>query len=215
MKLTPQYVLQAYEHGLFPMAEGRNNNKILWVDPDLRGIVPLEAVHVPRRLARTLRQNRFKISSDKAFRTVLENCATATPGRETTWINSEIVSLYCALFEMGYAHSLEAWKNGKLVGGLYGISIKGAFFGESMYSHATDSSKITLLYLVHHLKDVGYSLLDTQFLSNHLARFGGIEIPRVEYRQRLSDALDCNTEFYPLPTELDGNTVLQSITHTS
>ena len=188
-RLTPEIVLRAYAEGVFPMAERREDPELYWVSPEWRGIIPLDGFHIPKRLARTVRGDRFTVTSDTAFREVMLACAEPKPGREQSWINSEIIRLYTALHATGHAHSVECWREGKLVGGLYGVSLGAAFFGESMYSRETDASKVALVHLVARLIEGGYVLLDTQFLTEHLARFGTIEIPRNEYLARLRRAI--------------------------
>jgi len=188
-RLTPEIVLRAYAEGVFPMAERREDPELYWVSPEWRGIIPLDGFHIPKRLARTVRGDRFTVTSDIAFREVMLACAEPKPGREQSWINSEIIRLYTALHATGHAHSVECWREGKLVGGLYGVSLGAAFFGESMFSRETDASKVALVHLVSRLIEGGYVLLDTQFLTEHLARFGTIEIPRNEYLARLRRAI--------------------------
>jgi|SRR6185312_6145455 len=189
-QLTPEILLRAYAEGLFPMAERRGDPTLYWVSPEKRGVIPLDAFHVPRRLARTVRSDAFTLTSDKAFRTVMEACAAPAPGREESWINDEILRLYTGLNASGHAHSLECWKDGKLVGGLYGVKLGAAFFGESMFSRERDASKVALVHLVEGLKHGGFLLLDTQFITAHLARFGAVEIPRGQYLRKLQDALN-------------------------
>ena len=188
-KLTPEIVLRAYAEGLFPMAESRNDPSLFWVSPDARGVFPLESFRVAKRLARTVRSDRFTVTVDTSFRTVMQACAEPANGREETWINAEILALYGALFTGGYAHSVEAWLGGELVGGLYGVHLGSAFFGESMFSRATDASKVALVHLVALLKAGGFTLLDAQFLTPHLASLGAIEISRVRYLAQLNSAL--------------------------
>src|SRR5579884_1137204 len=166
-KLTPEILLRAYAEGLFPMAERRGDATLYWVSPDKRGIIPLDRFHVPRRLARTIRGGSFTMTSDKAFRTVMEACAAPAPGREESWINDEILRLYTALHVSGQAHSVECWQEDRLVGGLYGVKLGGAFFGESMFSRVRDASKVALVHLVEGLKRGGFVLLDTQFITAH------------------------------------------------
>ena len=189
-QLTPEILLRAYAEGLFPMAERRGDPTLYWVSPEKRGVIPLDAFHVPRRLARTVRGGAFTLTTDKAFRAVMEACAAPAPGREESWINDEILRLYTALNASGHAHSLECWQGGKLVGGLYGVKLGAAFFGESMFSRERDASKVALVHLVEGLKRGGFLLLDTQFITAHLARFGAIEIPRGQYLRKLHDALN-------------------------
>ncbi len=188
-QLTPQMLLAAYAQGLFPMAERRDDPTLYWVSPELRGILPLDSFHLPHRLARTLRSGRFTITSDKAFGRVMQECAIARPGREQSWINGEILRLYGALAASGHAHSVECWREGNLAGGLYGVMLGAAFFGESMFSNERDASKVALVGLVEMLKRGGFALLDTQFLTPHLARFGAREIPRADYMLLLQDAI--------------------------
>ena len=195
MTLTPDDLLRAYAGGLFPMAEARDDPGLYLFDPEVRGIIPLDDFHVPRRLARRVRSERFEIRIDDAFAAVVEACAEARPERRETWINRNIEGLYIALHERGAAHSVESWRDGRLVGGLYGVVLGGAFFGESMFSREPDASKVALVHLVERLRRGGFSLLDTQFLTAHLEIFGAVEIPRDEYRDRLALALDSEASF--------------------
>ena len=189
-RLTPEIILRAYAEGLFPMAERRNDPLLYWVSPEKRGIVPLDAFHVPRRLARTVRAGPFTVTSDRAFADVMTACAAPAPGRPESWINDEILRLYTALHVGGHAHSIECWQDGVLAGGLYGVRLGAAFFGESMFSRQRDASKVALVHLVAGLKRGGFTLLDTQFITAHLTRFGAIEIPRERYLLKLQDALN-------------------------
>jgi leucyl/phenylalanyl-tRNA---protein transferase len=193
--LTPEILLEAYAAGVFPMADSADDPELFWVDPQHRGIIPLDAFHVSRRLRRVLRLGRFEIHCDSAFEEVLRGCAEATEKRPNTWINEEIVRLYTALFARGAAHSVECRREGLLVGGLYGVSIGAVFFGESMFNRETDASKVALVHLVARLRLGGYRLLDTQFLTPHLARFGAIEITRARYRGLLAAALTYRASF--------------------
>jgi leucyl/phenylalanyl-tRNA--protein transferase len=188
-RLTPEIVLAAYAEGLFPMAEARNDPSLYWISPDARGIIPLDAVHIPRRLARTIRSDRFHVTTDTCFARVIAACAEPATGREDTWINPEIERLYIALHEHGHAHSIECWLEDELVGGLYGVSLGGAFFGESMFSRARDASKVALAHLVARLRHGGFTMLDTQFITTHLASLGAREIPREAYLELLEEAL--------------------------
>jgi leucyl/phenylalanyl-tRNA--protein transferase len=188
-KLTPEILLRAYAEGLFPMAERRGDPTLYWVSPEKRGIIPLDTFHVPHRLARTVRSGVFTVTADTVFRDVMQACAAPAPGREETWINDEILRLYCALHASGHAHSIECWQDGALVGGLYGVRLGAAFFGESMFSRQRDASKVALVHLVDGLKRGGFVLLDSQFLTAHLARFGAVEIPREQYLMKLAHAL--------------------------
>lgn len=214
-RLTPELLLRAYACGLFPMADSRESADIFWVDPQYRGIFPLERFHVPRRLRKTVRQNRFDVRIDTAFHDVMKKCAAPARGREGTWINNEILDLYNRLFTLKAAHSIECWRDGQLVGGLYGVSLAGGFFGESMFHLETDASKIAMVHLVARLKVGGYRLLDTQFLTDHLAQFGAVEIPRKAYHELLQKALETQADFYRLPADSDGSFILQAITQTS
>ena len=193
--LTPDILLRAYSIGVFPMAEDRDDPELVWVDPRMRGIIPMSKFHVPRRLRRTVRNDTFEVTFDRDFAGSIEGGAEATEGRPRTWINSRIVDLYTSLHFKGHGHSVECWQDGDLVGGLYGISLKGVFFGESMFSRATDASKVALVHLAAKLSVGGYAFIDTQFITKHLSRFGGIEVPRNEYRGLLAAALKIDSEF--------------------
>ncbi|MEI9986778.1 MAG: leucyl/phenylalanyl-tRNA--protein transferase [Aliidongia sp.] len=212
--LTADLLLRAYAAGIFPMADSAEDPEIFWVDPEWRGIIPLREFHVPQRLRRTVRAQLFEIRCNTEFEAVIRGCAAPAADRPRTWINDEIVRLYSGLFQRGCAHSVEAWYEGELVGGLYGVSLNGAFFGESMFSRMTDASKVALVHLVGVLIRGGYSLLDTQFVTEHLQRFGAVEIPRAEYRRRLATALASQATFQPGFAE-DPLAVLQSSTQTS
>ena len=215
MKITPDIVLQAYTSGVFPMSDGRDENEIFWVDPEHRGILPLNNFHLPRRLHRIVRSDRFQISTDTAFEEVIEACAEPASGRWTTWINHEIQEQFLELHERGFAHSLETWSNNELVGGLYGIGLGGAFFGESMFSRENNASKVALVHLVGRLKLGGFKLLDTQFVTTHLHQFGVVEISREAYHSRLAAALSIAGDFNRSGPSLSTTAVLQSITQTS
>ncbi|MEM1379302.1 MAG: leucyl/phenylalanyl-tRNA--protein transferase [Pseudomonadota bacterium] len=208
-------LLEAYRLGFFPMAESRQSDELMWVRPTERGIFPLNQFHVPRSLAKVVRQERFTVKTDTAFVAVMEACASAKAGRDETWINAEIIEAYSGLHQMGHAHSVEAWCSGALVGGLYGVSIAGAFFGESMFSLKTDASKVALCHLVARLKFGGYNLLDTQFLTPHLERFGGIGVPAEDYEELLAGALQNRGAFNALTPQTGGSAILQLITQTS
>lgn len=188
--ITPQVLLKAYSIGLFPMAESADDQTVFWVEPEIRGIIPLDDFHVPRSLVKTMRREPYHVTFNYAFPRVIDACADPAPGREETWINPLIRSLCVQLYELGHAHSVEAWdENGDLVGGLYGISLGRAFFGESMFSSVTDASKVCLVRLVERLRSRGFVLLDTQFTTDHLERFGAIGVPRAEYEGMLQEAL--------------------------
>lgn len=191
--LSPELLLRAYRQGVFPMAEGRDDPEVFWVDPLRRGVLPLGGFHVSRSLARTLRRGGFRVTLDEAFEAVVEACAA----REETWINGPIFELYAELHRRGHARSVEVWEGATLAGGCYGVALGGAFFGESMFSRRADASKVALAALVERLRAGGFGLLDTQFLTPHLASLGGVEVPRAEYRRRLALAL-------PLAAKLEG-----------
>ncbi|MGN6684581.1 MAG: leucyl/phenylalanyl-tRNA--protein transferase [Devosia sp.] len=187
--LTPELILRAYQAGIFPMAEDASSEDLFWVSPQLRGIIPLEAAHISRSLRKTLKHNPYSVRIDTDFAAVIEGCATAGTDRDSTWINAAIRRLYGELFRRGFVHTVEVWDGADLVGGLYGVSIGAAFFGESMFHRKTDCSKIAMAHLIDRLKAGGYRLLDTQFVTDHLRTFGGIEIPREDYELRLAEAL--------------------------
>lgn len=191
-------LLDCYARGVFPMADAREDNRVFLIDPERRGVIPLDRFHVPRRLARTVRGDPFEVRIDTAFHEVVLACAAAGPGRTETWINRPIEQLYVELHAHGFAHSVECWSEGRLVGGLYGVALKGAFFGESMFSRARDASKVALVHLVARLIAGGYVLLDTQFMTEHLAQFGTEEISRQAYHRRLARALTVEGDFYAL-----------------
>jgi len=195
MDLTPELLLRAYAAGIFPMAETRDTNHVFWVDPKRRGVLPLADFHVPRRLRRTVQNGPFDVTCNMDFAEVVAMCAEATKGRADTWINPSIEGAVNELHNMGFAHSVECRQNGELVGGLYGISLGAAFFGESMFSCARDASKVALVHLVARLNLGGYRLLDTQFITDHLTQFGAIEIPAQDYLIELEDALNYKAAF--------------------
>jgi leucyl/phenylalanyl-tRNA--protein transferase len=195
-RLTPDILLRGYAEGLFPMAERRDDPTLYWVSPEMRGIIPLDGFHVSRRLARTVRADRFTVTTDRAFTQVMQGCAAATPDRAESWINDEILYLYGALAASGQAHSVECWQDGELAGGLYGVQLGAAFFGESMFSRVRDASKVALVHLVARLIAGGFALLDTQFLTAHLAQFGAVEIPHAAYRELL-DAAIARSAYFP------------------
>ncbi|OJU83664.1 MAG: leucyl/phenylalanyl-tRNA--protein transferase, partial [Shinella sp. 65-6] len=188
-EITPELLLRAYSIGLFPMADSADDPELFWVEPDLRGVIPLDEFHVSRSLAKTIRKAPFDIRFDTAFDAVVKSCAEAAPDRPSTWINAKIKSLYGTLHRMGHAHSVEAWEGDQLVGGLYGVSLGAAFFGESMFSRRTDASKICLVALVERLRERGFRLLDTQFTTEHLKTFGAIDVPKIEYEDMLANGL--------------------------
>jgi leucyl/phenylalanyl-tRNA--protein transferase len=208
-------LIDCYRRGVFPMADARHDRRVFLVDPAKRGVIPLDGFHVSRRLARTIRTGRFEVRADTAFAEVVAACATARPGRMETWINVPIQQMCDALFARGLAHSVEAWLGGRLVGGLYGIALGGAFFGESMFSTERDASKVALAHLVARLKAGGFRLLDTQFLTEHLATFGAEEISRAEYGRRLAAALPVKADFDAAGAYEGGTWVMQAISQAS
>lgn len=215
--ITPDVVLRAYACGIFPMADSADDPSLYWVEPAQRGILPLDAFHVPRRLARTVRADRFEIRLDTDFDAVIDGCAGRRAGRRSTWINAPIRRLYRALHERGHVHTVEAWRDGRLVGGLYGVKLGAVFFGESMFALERDASKVALVHLVARLRRGGFRLLDTQFLTEHLAQFGAVAIGRDAYLARLEAALAAEAAFRPFAEDaaparpLPGAAALQTI----
>lgn len=199
--ITPQLLLRAYSIGLFPMAESAEDDQLFWVDPDRRAIFPLDTFLVSRSLAKSVRADRFDVSIDQDFDAVIAACAAPAPDREKTWINREIHRLYRELFDMGFAHTVECRRAGELVGGLYGVALRGAFFGESMFHRERDASKVALTHLVARLKAGGFQLLDTQFMTPHLASLGAMEISRDAYHRALEEALTVAADFFVWPRE--------------
>jgi leucyl/phenylalanyl-tRNA--protein transferase len=195
VEITPEVLLKAYACGIFPMAESADDPALYWIEPEHRGIIPLEGFHVPARLGRTVRSDRFAIRINQDFEGVLEGCAESQPGRTRTWINGRIRTLYRKLYDIGHCHSVEAYEDDRLVGGLYGVSLGRVFFGESMFHRSRDASKVTLVHLVARLKAGGFRLLDTQFVTDHLKNFGAIEVPRPHYHRLLEAALEGEADF--------------------
>jgi leucyl/phenylalanyl-tRNA---protein transferase len=208
IEITPQVLLKAYACGIFPMAESADDPALYWIEPQQRGILTLDQVHVPRRLARTVRQGLYDVRIDTDFDGVITGCAASRPGRRTTWINPKIRGLYRDLFQSGYCHTVEAWAGDRLVGGLYGVALNGAFFGESMFSTARDASKVALVYLCARLIEGGFSLLDTQFVTEHLKQFGTQEIDRAEFHALLEKALAHQADFLALPLDASPQRIL-------
>ena len=213
--LTPQLLLGAYASGIFPMAESRNDADLYWIDPDKRGVLPLDTFHIPRRLRKTIRTSPFEIRCDSDFIGTVRGCAEPQGNRPETWINDEIERLYAALFEMGFAHSVECWLDDTQVGGLYGVSLGGAFFGESMFSRVRDASKVALCHLAARLRNSGFVLLDSQFVTDHLRQFGAVEIDRPDYKRRLAAALKVDADFQPELSDAAFEAFIQSTTQTS
>lgn len=195
--LTPGLLLYGYARGIFPMANPDDGDAIYWYAPDPRGILPLDGFHVPKNLAKLVRRGRFDVTTDRAFEALMRACAAPAPGREATWISEEIVEAYTALHRLGVAHSVECWQGGGLVGGLYGVALGGAFFGESMFHTVRDASKVALVHLVRHLRRGGFTLLDVQYVTPHLAQFGAVEVPRAAYLRRLDAALGVEAVWAP------------------
>ena len=202
-EITPELMLRAYRSGLFPMAETRRGERLFWLDPEQRGVLPLDGFHLPRRLKRTALSGAFAIHADRDFAGVIAACATPGEGREDTWINRDIERLFTALHVQGHAHSVEAWQDGCLVGGLYGVVLGGVFFGESMFSRVRDASKVALVHLVARLRLGGFLLLDTQFVTAHLSQFGAYEIPRAQYKAALDRAACAPARWIGAPAESD------------
>jgi len=200
-EITPELLLRAYACGIFPMAESVDDPTLFWVEPKLRGVIPLESFRIPSRLARTVRSDSFIVTVDTAFNAVIDGCAAPQPGRDNTWINRRIRELYIALHELGHCHSVEVWQGDELAGGLYGVRLGRAFFGESMFHVVRDASKVALVHLVARLIAGGFVLLDTQFVTDHLRGFGAIEIPRRRYRALLDAALEGHADFAALPLD--------------
>jgi leucyl/phenylalanyl-tRNA--protein transferase len=201
VEITPEVLLKAYACGIFPMAESADDPALYWIEPDMRGVIPLGAFHVPSRLARTVRSSRFKVLVNRNFEGVIDGCAEPKRDRSRTWINTRIRRIYRALYEHGHCHTVEVYDGGALVGGLYGVSLGRAFFGESMFHRARDASKIALVHLIARLKAGGYRLLDTQFVTEHLTTFGAIEVPKRRYHRLLEEALLGEADFGALPLD--------------
>ncbi len=210
-EVTPELLLRAYACGIFPMSESADDPGLFWVEPEMRGVIPLDGFCISSRLARTVRSDKFSVTVDRAFKRVMSECAAPKPDREDTWINKRIRDLYGELHEMGHAHSVEVWQGDDLVGGLYGVSLGRAFFGESMFHHARDASKVALVHLVARLIAGGYGLLDTQYVTEHLLSFGAVEVPRDRYRVLLDAALDDVADFEALPVTTSGEDALKVI----
>ena len=199
VEITPEVLLKAYACGIFPMAESADDPALYWIEPERRGILPLEAFHVPARLARTVKATRFTVVCNRDFEGVIDGCAEPRPGRSRTWINVRIRRLYRALFERGHCHTVEVYDEGQIVGGLYGVSLAGTFFGESMFHRERDASKIALIHLVARLKAGGFKLLDAQFVTDHLKIFGATEVSRRQYHKLLEAALAVDADFTAIP----------------
>jgi leucyl/phenylalanyl-tRNA--protein transferase len=199
--ITPEVLLRAYACGIFPMAESADDPSLFWVEPEVRGVIPLDAFRIASRLGRTVRTEVFTVTVDRAFKAVIDGCAEPQAGRNDTWINKRIRDLYIALHGLGHAHSVEVWNGDELVGGLYGVNLGRAFFGESMFHRARDASKVALVHLVARLISGGFELLDTQYVTEHLRSFGAVEVPRRRYTALLDKALKGEADFYKLPAD--------------
>lgn len=215
IEITPQVLLKAYACGIFPMAESADDPALYWIEPERRGILPLDEIHISHRLARTVRSDHFQVRIDTDFEAVIDGCAAPAPGRRKTWINRRIRELYGALFKLGNCHTVEVWRQGRMVGGLYGVALGGAFFGESMFHTERDASKVALVHLAGRLCAGGFTLLDTQFVTEHLRQFGAMEVSRDVYHRELEAALAVRGDFYCLGAEASGASVLQSVNQTS
>ena len=202
IEITPEVLLKAYSCGIFPMAENADDPALYWIEPELRGIIPLEGFHVPARLARTVRAERLTVVCDRDFEAVIDGCAEAGPGRSRTWINGRIRTLYRKLYDIGHCHTVEVYDEGALVGGLYGVSLGRTFFGESMFHRARDASKIALVHLVARLRAGGFRLLDAQFVTDHLKIFGAVELSRRQYHRLLEAALVGEANFCAMPAAM-------------
>ena len=211
VEITPQVLLKAYSCGIFPMAESADDNALYWIEPQNRGILPLDELHVPRRLCRTIRQENFEIRVDGDFEGVIAGCAASRPGRTSTWINGRVHQLYSELFRIGNCHTIEVWRDGQMIGGLYGVHLGGAFFGESMFSVERDASKIALIFLAARLIAGGFLLLDTQFVTDHLRQFGTVEVARDQFQVLLDAALDREADFRALDDGITGSDTLKLI----
>lgn len=200
--VTPELLIAAYRQGAFPMGRGRDDPEMVWLSPLRRGVIPLDGLHVGRSLRKVLRREPFRVTADRDFAGVVAACAAPAPGREDTWITPQIAGLYTQLHQRGYGHSIECWAEGTLVGGLYGVAVGAAFFGESMFSRRTEASKVALVHLVARLRAGGFTLLDTQFTTDHLRGMGAVEIPRPAYLKALAAAIDRPADFFPPPAAL-------------
>ena len=196
-RIPTDLLLKAYASGVFPMAESAGDPEVFWVRPEMRGVIPLDAFHVPKSLKKVIRQGRFDVRIDTDFAGVIDACGEEREERRSTWINAPIREAYIKLFEQGHCHSVEAWREERLVGGLYGVTLGRAFFGESMFSRETDASKVCLVHLIEQLRERGFALLDTQFTTEHLKRFGATDVPRGRYEKLLREALKGTAVFYP------------------
>jgi leucyl/phenylalanyl-tRNA--protein transferase len=206
--ITPQILLRAYAAGIFPMAESAEDNALYWVEPERRGVLPLDRFHISQSLRKQIRRQTFTVRVDSNFDQVIGACAARGPSRASTWINGRIRTLYTQLYKMGCCHSIETWRDGALVGGLYGVRLGGAFFGESMFSRETDASKVALVHLVARLNAGGFRLLDAQFVTDHLRQFGAVEVARADYHRLLGEAIEAEADFFAFTGDDDPAAVL-------
>jgi leucyl/phenylalanyl-tRNA---protein transferase len=211
-EITPQVLLKAYSCGIFPMAESADDPALYWIEPQMRGILPVEKAHFPRRLLKTVRTTPLHIKIDTDYAGIMDGCAAPRTDRPSTWINTRIRALYQDLFNMGACHTVEVWREDKLVGGLYGVALRGAFFGESMFSFERDASKIALAHLLARLKIGGFTLLDTQFVTEHLRQFGTVEVDRAAFQAELDEALQHDGNFFALDRDVSGERVVEILT---
>ena len=215
IEITPQVLLKAYSCGIFPMAESADDPALYWIEPQSRGVLPLDRVHVPRRLARTIRSGHFEVRVNSDFHGVIDGCAASRPGRRSTWINVRIRQLYGALYKQGHCHTVETWRDGRLVGGLYGVALGTAFFGESMFSTERDASKVALVYLVARLIHGGFTLLDTQFVTDHLRQFGTVDLDKTMFHKALEAALIGQGDYLALPMDTPPDEILSIVRRAS
>jgi leucyl/phenylalanyl-tRNA--protein transferase len=211
IEITPQVLLKAYACGIFPMAESAEDPALYWIEPQQRGVLPLDNIHVPRRLAKTIRSGLYDIRIDTDFDGVITGCAASRAGRRSTWINTRIRNLYGALFRDGHCHTVETWLDGRLVGGLYGVALGSAFFGESMFSVERDASKVALVYLAARLVHGGFTLLDTQFVTDHLRQFGTVELDKNDFHLELERAVSRKASFLALPKDAPAEKILSLV----
>lgn len=215
IEITPQVLLKAYSCGIFPMAESAEDTALYWIEPQSRGVLPLDGVHIPRRLAKTIRSEVYQVRINSDFPGVIDGCAASRPGRRSTWINTRIRQLYGALYRQGHCHTVETWLDGRLVGGLYGVALGKAFFGESMFSTERDASKVALIYLVARLIHGGFTLLDTQFVTDHLRQFGTIDLDKEAFHKELSQAIDGKANYLALPDTTPPDEILDIVRRAS
>jgi len=215
MNINEETILKSYSLGIFPMSESFDDPNIYWINPKKRGVIPINDFKISKNLKKEIKKKKFLITINKNFNAVIKNCAKKTKNRPSTWINKEIIKLYSNLHKIGHAHSIEAWQKNRLVGGLYGVSLGSAFFGESMFSIVSNSSKVCLVYLLANLKIKGFRLLDTQFINPHLKKLGAIEIPRKKYLKMLGNSLKKNANFNKKVSQSSIYDIIQSMTQTS